>query len=142
MARQLVDEEYIVDPPFREPRGLFAWGQNIALALTRTLTLFANSINRLQSRVGFEGHVTSAAAITTGNQFSVVKDSTGNYTVSYKDYGTAVIPTVQAINSSEIRWTVHTVSTTSFKIKFWNSSGSAVDTAFYFSVRGFMEVPG
>ena len=139
MARQLLNNRYVIDPPRREPDGLVPWGQALALYLTQYLSQFSEAINHLQSRVGIEGHVTAAAAITSGTQFTVVNDSTGNYTVTIKDYGTPIIITVQAVNTAEIRWSVHTVSSTGFKIRFWDSASALVDTAFFFHARGYME---
>jgi hypothetical protein len=140
VARQLLDPEYRIDPPRREPDGIIAWAQTLALSATRLFTHFAQAINHLQSRVGFEGHITSPTTITVGNQFTVANPSTGNYTITFQDYGTPLIITVQPINSAVTQWTVHTVASTSFKISFWDSANALVARDFYFKVRGYMEV--
>jgi hypothetical protein len=80
------------------------------------------------------GAVSSAGAVTNGSLFSSVKDSTGQYTVTFSaSFAGQPAVTVTPITGSSILSPIITaVSAAAFTVQFRNSSSTLSDTAFNF----------
>lgn len=90
-------------------------------------------IRQLQGKLGVAGSVSNAGAVVAGDGFTSVKNSTGNYTVTF-DKAFRVVPIAMATGQD---WpcivAAKTVST--INVIGLNDTGGVVDTDFDFIAR-------
>lgn len=94
-------------------------------------------LGRLPGRREVTGSVSSAGAVTAGEGFSSVKDTTGRYTVTF-DEPFLVAPTVLfawADTATGGGAQITAKSTSAFSVVLYNTGGTVIDNAFEFIAR-------